>query len=420
MVSSSFFRLVCAKSGENIRAGNFPILRAARFVLQWGEECEKTGREANAVHSLGLYLHIPFCKAKCIYCDFYSLPHSEEKMDAYAAALQRDLIRRAPDARDHTVDTVYFGGGTPSYLGADRLCRILETVFAHYHVDKTAEITTEANPDSARDAAALRQLRSAGFNRISLGMQSACDDELRLIGRVHTHRETVEAVSAARAAGFDNLSLDLIYGLPEQTAARWRENLRAAIALQPEHLSCYGLKIEEGTPLFFKKDGLFIPDDDAQAEEYLAAVGLLEEAGYRQYEISNFARPGRASRHNLKYWTMQEYLGFGPGAHSDFGGRRFAYARDLSAYIRGEEHLSESACPAPREREEERVMLALRTTQGLDLSTLGEDTREAEAVLEECARHGLAQRENGRWRLTPQGFLVSNAVIVRVLEALSL
>ena len=396
------------------------ILRAARFVLQWGEECEKTGREANAVHSLGLYLHIPFCKAKCIYCDFYSLPHSEERMDAYAAALRRDLIRRAPDAKDYTVDTVYFGGGTPSYLGAERLCRILETVFAHYRVEKAAEITTEANPDSARDAVALRQLRSAGFNRISLGMQSASDDELRLIGRVHTHRETVEAVSAARAAGFDNLSLDLIYGLPEQTAARWQENLRAAIALQPEHLSCYGLKIEEGTPLFFKKDGLFIPDDDAQAEEYLAAVGLLEEAGYRQYEISNFARPGRASRHNLKYWTMQEYLGFGPGAHSDFGGRRFAYARDLSAYIRGEEHLSESACPAPREREEERVMLALRTAQGLDLSTLGEDTREAEAVLEECARHGLAQGGNGRWRLTPQGFLVSNAVIVRVLEALSL
>lgn len=369
---------------------------------------------------LGLYLHIPFCKAKCIYCDFYSLPHSKEKMDAYTAALQRDLIRWADQAKDHTVDTVYFGGGTPSYLGADRLCRLLETVFAHYRVDKNAEITTEANPDSAREVSALRQLREAGFNRISLGMQSASDDELRLIGRVHTHKETVEAVHAARAACFDNVSLDLIYGLPEQTMAHWRENLQAAIALEPEHLSCYGLKIEEGTPLDRKKDALRIPDDDEQAEEYLATVELLEKAGYAQYEISNFARPRRASRHNLKYWTMQEYLGFGPGAHSDFGGRRFAYARDLSAYIRGEEHLSESACPAPREREEERVMLALRTAQGLDLSTLGEDTREAEAVLEECARHGLAQGGNSRWRLTPQGFLVSNAVIVRVLEALSL
>ena len=369
---------------------------------------------------LGLYLHIPFCKAKCIYCDFYSLPHSEEKMDAYVAALQRDLIRWADEAKDHTVDTIYFGGGTPSYLGADRLCRILETVFAHYRVAENAEITTEANPDSAREVSALRQLREAGFDRISLGMQSASDEELRLIGRVHTHKETVEAVRAARAAGFDNVSLDLIYGLPEQTAARWRENLQAAIALQPEHLSCYGLKIEEGTPLDRKKDALRIPDDDEQAEEYLTTVELLEKAGYQQYEISNFARPGCESRHNLKYWTMQEYLGFGPGAHSDFGGRRFAYARDLSAYIAGEEHLSESAYPAEAEREEERVMLALRTVQGLDLSALKEDTANAEAVLEECARHGLSKKENGRWRLTPQGFLVSNAVIVRVLEALSL
>ena len=369
---------------------------------------------------LGLYLHIPFCKAKCIYCDFYSLPYSEEKMDAYSAALQRDLIRWAGEAKDHTVDTVYFGGGTPSYLGAERLCRLLETVFAHYRVDKNAEITTEANPDSAREVSALRRLREAGFNRISLGMQSASDDELRLIGRVHTHKETVEAVHAARAAGFGNVSLDLIYGLPEQTMAHWRENLQAAIALEPEHLSCYGLKIEEGTPLDRKKNTLRIPDDDEQAEEYLATVELLEKAGYAQYEISNFARPGRESRHNLKYWTMQEYLGFGPGAHSDFGGRRFAYARDLNAYIKGEEHLSESACPAEREREEERVMLALRTARGLDLSALMEDTRDAVAVLYVCAHQGLSKKENGRWRLTPQGFLVSNAVIVRVLEALSL
>ena len=372
------------------------------------------------MQSLGLYIHIPFCKAKCIYCDFYSLPHSEEKMDAYAAALQRDLIRRAPDAKGYTVDTVYFGGGTPSYLGADRLCRILETVFAHDHVDKTAEITTEANPDSARDENALRQLRGAGFDRISFGMQSASDDELRSIGRVHTHKETVEAVRAARAAGFDNVSLDLIYGLPGQTMARWKENLQAAIALQPEHLSCYGLKVEEGTPLYTRRETMDLPDDDVQAEEYLATVELLESAGYAQYEISNFARPGRASRHNLKYWTMQEYLGFGPGAHSDFGGRRFACARDLNAYIAGKEKLSEAYCPPEREREEERVMLALRTVQGLDLSSLKEDTADAEAVLAECAHHGLSRKENGRWRLTPQGFLVSNAVIVRTLEALAL
>lgn len=244
---------------------------------------------------LGLYLHIPFCKAKCIYCDFYSLPHSEEKMDAYTAALQRDLIRWADQAKDHTVDTIYFGGGTPSYLGAERLCRLLETVFAHYRVDKNAEITTEANPDSAREVLALRQLREAGFNRISLGMQSASDDELRLIGRVHTHKETVEAVRAARAAGFDNVSLDLIYGLPEQTMAHWRENLQAAIALEPEHLSCYGLKIEEGTPLDRKKTPCASPTTMNRRRSTLQRSSCSKRRATRSMKFRTSRVPG-ASR----------------------------------------------------------------------------------------------------------------------------
>lgn len=244
---------------------------------------------------LGLYLHIPFCKAKCIYCDFYSLPHSEEKMDAYTAALQRDLMRWADQAKGHTVDTIYFGGGTPSYLGADRLCRILETVFAHYRVDKNAEITTEANPDSAREVSALRQLREAGFNRISLGMQSASDDELRLIGRVHTHKETVEAVRAARAAGFDNVSLDLIYGLPEQTMAHWRENLQAAIALEPEHLSCYGLKIEEGTPLDRKKTPCASPTTMNRRRSTLQRSSCSKRRATRSMKFRTSRVPG-ASR----------------------------------------------------------------------------------------------------------------------------
>lgn len=372
------------------------------------------------MRSLGLYIHIPFCRAKCIYCDFYSLPHAEEKQDAYVSALRRDLIKKAAAAADHTVDTIYFGGGTPSYLGDARLRRILETVFAHYRVDENAEITTEANPDTARDVSALRRLREAGFGRISLGMQSADDEELRRLGRVHTHAQTVEAVEAVRAAGFDDLSLDLIYGLPGQSAARWRKNLDAAIALAPEHLSCYGLKVEEGTPLYARRGEMDLPDDDAQAEEYLAAVETLRAAGYAQYEISNFARGGRESRHNIRYWTMGEYLGFGPGAHSDFGGRRFAVSRSLEAYLAGEETLSEDAAPSDAERLEERVMLSLRTVRGLDLSTLGLPAEDAERVLAECARHGLAERDGARWHLTPRGFLVSNAVIVRVLEALAL
>lgn len=371
-----------------------------------------------AVRPLGLYIHIPFCKSKCAYCDFYSLAHSEEQMDAYCAALKSDLIRWADAAKGYSVDTVYFGGGTPSYLGANRLKSLLETVLSHYHVAPDAEITFEANPDSARDVDALKTLHSAGFNRISLGAQSFNDGELQEIGRVHTADEIARAAGAARAAGFDNVSLDLIYGLPRQTMARWRENLSAAVALAPEHLSCYGLKVEEGTPLYLRRESTQLPDDDAQADFYLKTVDLLARHGYAQYEISNFARPGFASRHNLKYWTLGEYLGFGPGAHSDFACRRFAIARDLSAYLAGKAVLSEDAAITHRERQREYFLLGLRTAQGICASETDADFAAAEAVLRECAAHGLAEQDRGRWRLTPQGFLVSNAVISRVLDAI--
>jgi len=366
--------------------------------------------------TLGLYIHIPFCKVKCAYCDFYSLARSEERMDAYAAALEASLRAAASKAAGYTVDTVYFGGGTPSYFGAPRLAALLETIFDCYDIASDAEITTEANPESARDTDALRTLRGAGFNRISLGMQSADDAELRAVGRIHTAAGTAAAVDAARRAGFDNLSLDLIYGLPGQTRERWRENLAAAVALAPEHLSCYGLKAEPGTPLYARRDSVPLPDDDAQADMYLDAAAYLAEHGYAQYEISNFARPGRGSRHNLKYWTLGEYLGFGPGAHSDFGGRRFAVARDLDAFLRGEITYSEDAPITPRERAAEHVMLGLRLIRGLPAAELAG----AETVLNECAAHGLAEQVGGNWRLTPRGFLVSNAVILRVQDAMGL
>ena len=368
--------------------------------------------------TLGLYLHIPFCKQKCIYCDFYSLPHREADMDAYVAALQARLRAYPPGGRP--ADSVYFGGGTPSYLGPYRLAALLETVSARFPLLPDAEVTLEANPDSAGDPAALSLLRQAGFNRISLGMQSASDTELAELGRVHTHAQTVAAVEAARKAGFQNLSLDLIYGLPGQTAARWRKNLEAGAPLSPEHLSCYGLKAEEGTPLFARRDDL--PGEDIQADMYLETVDFLETRGFRQYEISNFAKPGRASRHNLKYWTLQEYLGFGPGAHSDFGGRRFAWSRDLAGFLQGADALSEDQLMTPADREAEWLMLGLRTVRGLD-------PVEYEACffhpfsrflpfLEDCRHAGFARSEEGRWRLTPQGFLVSNQIIGRMLEAL--
>ena len=376
---------------------------------------------------LGLYIHVPFCKQKCIYCDFYSLPHQESRMDDYTAAVCAHLTETAPFAAGHMVDTVYFGGGTPSYLGPTRLGKILKTIHKKYRVAKDAEITLEANPDSAGDWKALRTLRRAGVNRVPLGMQSACDEELARIGRVHTQAQTAAAVEAVRRAGIKNLSLDLIYGLPEQSLERWQENLSAAVALGPEHLSCYGLKVEEGTPLFRQREAFTLPGDDAQADMYLYTVEFLEQMGYAQYEISNFARAGKESRHNLKYWNLDEYAGFGPGAHSDFGGVRYAYARDLDGYIRGVQTgapmLSESERIPPLDRDTEWVMLGLRLSRGLDPREFERRFRRRFSCflpfLEQCRQNGYACEEEGRWHLTPKGFLVSNQIIGGMLDALA-
>ena len=373
--------------------------------------------------TLGLYLHIPFCKSKCAYCDFYSLPHSEEKMDAYAAALLRHLEEVAPRAAGMQVDTVYFGGGTPSYLGADRLCRLLACVKKLYKVDKHAEITLEANPDSAGDKKILKRLRRAGFNRLSLGVQSTDDEMLRSIGRIHTWQQTQDAVAAARKAGFKNISLDLIYGLPEQTMHQWEKTLSDAVDLHPEHLSCYGLKLEDGTPLYARRNELTFPDEEQQADMYLYAVEFLKQYGYEQYEISNFARPGFASRHNLKYWHMDEYAGFGPGAHSDMGGVRFAYIRDIDRYISGQLVLSESETGETLARDFEYVMLSLRTAEGIDRACFERTYRQRFAPLDALFRQyesaGRAQPTEKGWRLTPRGFLVSNSIIVALEDALA-
>lgn len=376
---------------------------------------------------LGLYIHIPFCKQKCVYCDFYSLAGNEGRMDAYVEALCTDLRETAQYTAGYSVDTVYFGGGTPSYLGEKRLVKVLKTVLKHYHVEKDAEITLEANPDSAGDFKMLRALRRAGFNRISLGMQSGCDEELREIGRVHTAAQTRAAVAAARKAGFENLSLDLIYGLPHQTMERWQANLAEAVSLAPEHLSCYGLKVEEGTPLFARQESAELPDDDAQADFYLAAVEYLAGQGYAQYEISNFAKPGKASRHNLKYWQLQEYAGFGPGAHSDLGGVRYAYDRSLDTYIEGVKNhapvFSERCRIPPADRDLEWIMLGLRTAAGLEAKEYEYRFRRRFApflpFLEKCRDAGYAVEQNGRWRLTPRGFLVSNQIIGEMLDILN-
>ncbi len=390
---------------------------------------QETDMKRSDAPLLGLYLHIPFCKAKCIYCDFYSLPGATDaRMDAYTDALAAHLTEAAPQAAHHRVDTVYFGGGTPSLLGAGRLTRILKVILKKYDVTRDAEITFEANPDSAGDWRELRALRRAGFNRISLGMQSACDAELRDIGRVHTFAQIRAAVEAARKAGIQNLSLDLIYGLPRQSMEQWQATLGAAVALEPQHLSCYGLKVEEGTPLFTRRNSAALPDDEAQADMYLYTTEYLARCGYPQYEISNFARPGFESRHNRKYWTLGEYAGFGPGAHSDFGGVRYAYEKDLDTYIQGVTQgapmLSESLEIPPQERDTEYLMLGLRTADGIRPADFEQRFRRRFncflPFLEDCRKAGYAVcAANGSWRLTPKGFLLSNQIIGRLLELLA-
>ena len=374
---------------------------------------------------LGIYLHIPFCRSKCDYCDFYSLSGREDRMDDYQKALLAHLKETAPLARGIPVDTIYFGGGTPSYYGEKRLKQLLHTVQKLYTVDRDAEITTEANPDSV-DARMLTHLRRAGFNRLSLGYQSACPGELKAIHRIHTREEADAAVQAARKAKFQNLSLDLIYGLPGQTMESWQESVEHILTLEPEHLSCYGLKVEEGTPLARRvAEGEVLPDDDAQADLYLWTVDRLAQAGYEQYEISNFAKPGFPSKHNLRYWLTRPYIGFGPGAHSDFGGRRYSFVRDLDAYIngvlQGGKLLDSDEIIPEKERGGEYLMLRLRTAQGIEEWEYRRrfflDFEPIRQRLEQFAAQGWAeQTQEGRWRLTPKGFLVSNQLIGDLLE----
>ncbi|NCB63846.1 MAG: radical SAM family heme chaperone HemW [Clostridia bacterium] len=372
---------------------------------------------------LGLYIHIPFCRSKCDYCDFYSLPQSEERMDQYQKALQAHIKETASLAKGYIVDTVYFGGGTPSYYGAKRLKELLDQIKRRFQVASNAEVTVECNPDSV-DKKEMLRLRRAGVNRISLGMQSAHDDELEALHRPHTFLEVQEAVAAIRAAKIKNLTVDLMYGLPGQDMAKWEDSLEQAICLKPEHISCYGLKVEEDTPLCFRvARGEVLPDDDMQADMYLYAVDRLARSGYQQYEISNFAQSGFQSRHNLKYWLTRPYIGLGPGAHSDFGGRRYSFIKDVDAYISGVLSggpiTDENDLIPKRERSGEYLMLRMRTAHGIEE---WEYRREyfmnfepLEIKLAEYEHKGWAMRDGQRWRFTPKGFLVSNQLIGELL-----
>ena len=375
---------------------------------------------------LGLYIHVPFCRSKCQYCDFYSLTTKDDSLiDGYLDAICDHIKEAGALAPNYKVDTVYFGGGTPTFFGAEGMAIIMTTIRRNFDVVPDAEITFEANPDSISDKL-LHRLYAEGFNRVSLGIQNDNDDLLRKLGRPHTYAQAVSAFHRIRKAGFRNVSVDLIYGLPGQTLHAWQETLEHVLMLNPEHISCYGLKVEEGTPLYDYKDFANLPDDDAQADMYLAAVETLRGRGFRQYEISNFCRKGLVSRHNMKYWVGGEYLGFGPSASSDFAGKRYTLVRDLAAYIQGIREggeVMEDIQEIPlRERAGEYLMLRLRTSSGIQAEEYERlfllPFAPLEDVLQKHRNLGYVTRnDDGRFCLTPKGYLISNTIITELLEA---
>ena len=379
--------------------------------------------------TLGLYLHIPFCLSKCRYCDFYSVPGAARPVpDRYVDAIVAHMKEYAPQAKDYAVTTVYFGGGTPSLLTAEQMKLILKKLKTSFHVARKCEISMEINPKTV-DTAKLNSFRRAGVNRLSIGVQSFDDADLNICGRAHNSADAYQTFTSAREAKFNNISLDLMYGIPGQTLQTVANNISIASQLEPEHISLYGLKVEEGTPFWFERGELAFPDEETERSMYFTAVGLLANAGYRQYEISNFARRGYSCRHNLKYWNCDEYLGFGPAAHSYFGGKRFSFKKNLSLYMDSFDTSKQVSEPLIDEyidipyssRVAEYVMLRFRLTAGINCAIFRKKFgREFDDIyldrLAPFLKSGHVVKTPKGYAFTPEGMYVSNYILARVVD----
>ncbi len=363
---------------------------------------------------LGIYLHVPFCTSKCSYCDFYSYRADVAVFGRYADTLC-EHIKLAGEKLNRTADTLYIGGGTPSLLGGERIAKLVKASQSAFGL-KNAEITVECNP--ADDLKAdFEKMASCGVNRISLGVQSAVDGELKALSRRHGNTDVIRTVNDAKSVGLGNISLDLMLGIPHQTTKTLKQSLDFLLSLKPKHISCYMLKIEPNTP-FGKADTdtLHLPDEDLTAEMYLFTSEYLSRHGFCHYEISNFALPGYESRHNNKYWLSEEYLGLGPAAYSYINEKRFSFDRNTELYL---------TSPAVNSDGdggdfEEFVMLRLRLARGIDRSELetcfGKDNADSLFKKADILKYtDLIELNGGRLRLTAKGFLVSNAVIGKLL-----
>jgi oxygen-independent coproporphyrinogen-3 oxidase len=388
---------------------------------------------------IGLYLHIPFCTAKCGYCDFNSYAGQDHLVPSYADTLLKEASLWTRTLAGRSVETVNFGGGTPSLTPLDEMAKLLASIRSTFGVAADAEVSLEANPGSLT-VEYLRGLRDVGFNRLSIGVQSFDDAELTSLDRIHNGEQAEEAYRAAREAGFENVNIDLIYGLPEQPLHAWTATLERALSLDPDHLSLYALTVEEGTPLArdVARGRTPSPDPDVQAEQYEWTEERMARAGYEHYEISNWAKPGRRCRHNLTYWQNREYLGLGAGAHSFVDGVRFSNVLLTNRYIeavdeslasRGDgggsmRHVAGAEKVTPALAMADTLILGLRLIDGVELAEFrarhGRDADDVYGeVLREFEGYSIVERSDTHVRLTPRGRLLSNELFQRLLPEAS-
>ncbi len=375
---------------------------------------------ADMKKSLGLYIHVPFCKRKCLYCDFCSVAgESRELIEGYVSSLKTCLAQYSKNAEDYSVDTVYFGGGTPTVLPIELMGEILDVCFSAYDVTKSAEITCETNPATA-SFEYLSQLRKMGVNRLSIGLQSMRENELKALGRIHSREDFLRTFRDARRAGFDNISVDLMYGIPEQTMESFKDTIEKTVSLSPEHISAYCLKVEENTPFGKMGDKLILPDDDEASDMYEECVKALVRAGYSRYEISNFSKEGRESRHNLRYWLGSEYLGIGAAAHSYFGGERFAFSPNITAFANGEFSLCEREKIDNEERMREHVMLRMRLSRGVSAAefekSFGTPFEKEFPEIRKFVDSGHVIFDGESYRFSDDGFFVSSYILSEILD----
>ena len=370
----------------------------------------------------GIYIHIPFCKSKCSYCDFYSVPTDNERlMDEYSDALLRQIKDYSLGGVKYPADTVYIGGGTPSYFGAKRLSALLKELFKTFSISENAEITVEVNPESCNEKL-FKTLKKCGVNRVSFGVQSSDDGQLKELSRLHDFKTAKEAVILCKELCTNNVSVDIMYGLRGQTLENLKNTLNDILALDPAHISCYALTPYEGTPLYENRK--FLPDDDLVADMYMYLVSALNEKGYFQYEISNFAKKGYRSKHNSKYWELKPYIGLGAAAHSFFGGKRFSCVANVYDFIEkinnNEPVLDYADELSDISRLGEYIMLRLRTSEGIDesdfIKRFDKDFFPYASRLDKYIKNGYAVCEDGNYRLTPKGFFISNTIISDLLD----